>query len=449
MITGIILCARLGSQRFPNKIIQAVAGQACFEHLLDRLKTSSYKTIVALPTGAENDTLEDMAKRKGIEVYRNPDIDDEDVLGRIVAAAEQYHFDNVVRVTHDDIFIDIDLMECMIDYHINHNADHTECPQAPRGTDSEVFRLSALKLAAEHTSHLARREHIRYYVKRKPFHCYEFPYDYRLALDYREDFQLIEYVFNRLYKGTPIDLGDVRKLFYHRPNLLLVNKLPVVSIYIPCFNYGKYLNDAIDSVLFQTFTNWELLIFDDFSTDSTREVMKKYENYGHKVKLFYNEHNLGLIKTADRAITEARGEYVMRLDADDYLEKNCLETMVAYMKTNRAKGMVYSDYMRGGEQINAKHKRPPHPACSLVKRNAFNDIRYNEAIKMRDGLDFWLKFCERFEYGYINQPLWNYRYHGDSLSQKAEALATERKILDEWAKNKKEEIKSGCSEITS
>ena len=342
-------------------------------------------------------------------------------------------------MTHDDIFVNVELMESLIEHHLHNEADHTECPLAPRGTDSEVIAIRALKLAAEHTKHLIRREHIRYYVKRKPFKFIEFPLEYRLALDYTDDFMLIEIIFKKLYCGKPIPIYEIEKFMLSKPHLLNINRLPKVSVYITNYNYGEYLDEAIQSVKNQTFKDWELIIIDDCSNDNSCHVLGKYA-IDDKIKIFYNKENLGLTKSSNKAITEARGEYVLRLDADDWLEKNTLEVMCNYLEIHRNKGIVYSDYNEGDAKIDASLMKPPHPACALIRRNAWNDIRYNEAISCRDGLDFWLKFLARFEIGHISQALWNYRKHGDSLSVKKEALETERKILNDFVKEKEEEL---------
>jgi len=93
---------------------------------------------------------------------------------------------------------------------------------------------------------------------------------------------------------------------------------PLVTVYITNYNYGRYLSQAIESVLNQTFTDFELIVVDDGSVDDSRDIIRQYQ--GHpKVRTIFQE-NQGLNKTNNIALRSARGKYIMRLDADDYLD---------------------------------------------------------------------------------------------------------------------------------
>ena len=118
---------------------------------------------------------------------------------------------------------------------------------------------------------------------------------------------------------------------------------PRVTVYIATYNYGKYLRQAVNSVLQQTYDPWELIIIDDGSTDETKEVLANFT--GHpKVRIYSNQQNEGLTRTSNKAIQLARGEYVMRLDADDYLDENALLVLSNCLEHNLDIALVYPDY---------------------------------------------------------------------------------------------------------
>ena len=97
---------------------------------------------------------------------------------------------------------------------------------------------------------------------------------------------------------------------------------PLVTVYITNHNYGRYIEQAIQSVLRQTQRDFELIIIDDGSTDNSREVIERYAEHRQVVTIF--QQNKGLNVTNNIALRAARGKYVMRLDADDYLDDHAL-----------------------------------------------------------------------------------------------------------------------------
>lgn len=118
---------------------------------------------------------------------------------------------------------------------------------------------------------------------------------------------------------------------------------PLISVIIPNYNNAPYLNQCIDSILKQTYSNIEIVICDDSSTDNSREVLSKYESYDN-INIIYSSSNLGVSKTRDIAIRQSKGKYITTLDSDDY-----------YCDDNKLKKewKLISKYRKKGKQIIA------------------------------------------------------------------------------------------------
>ena len=117
-----------------------------------------------------------------------------------------------------------------------------------------------------------------------------------------------------------------------------------ISVYIPNYNYGEYLDKAIKSLLKQTFKRFEIIIIDDGSTDRSSEVIKKYiSQKNYKIRLIQHK-NKGLIKSSNIAIRASKGKFIMRLDADDYLKDTALEKFYKAINQDQEIAMVYSDF---------------------------------------------------------------------------------------------------------
>ena len=106
-----------------------------------------------------------------------------------------------------------------------------------------------------------------------------------------------------------------------------------VTVYIPCCNHSKYINQSIKSVFKQTFKNWELIIIDDNSSDRSFEKIKSFEK-NNKIKIFKTT-GIGLPKVCNLAIKKSTGDLIIRLDGDDIFNENILEIMVNYFKRKK------------------------------------------------------------------------------------------------------------------
>jgi CMP-N-acetylneuraminic acid synthetase len=223
---------------------------------------------------------------------------------------------------------------------------------------------------------------------------------------------------------------------------------PKVTVYITAYNYGKYIDQAVQSVLNQTYRDWELIIIDDGSTDNTREVLEKYTGRDG-IKIIYQK-NKGLTYTNNVALKESRGDYIIRLDADDYLDENALLVMANVLDGDDELGLVYPDYYEvdeGGEILNIFRRKkigsevklldlPAHGACTMIRKSSLLTVGgYNEELTRQDGYDFWLKFIDRFKPSNVNLPLFYYRKHGMSLTDDmTKLLRTRRQLKRDFVK---------------
>jgi glycosyltransferase involved in cell wall biosynthesis len=226
---------------------------------------------------------------------------------------------------------------------------------------------------------------------------------------------------------------------------------PLVSVYITNFNYGSYLKQCVESVLKQTLPDFELIIIDDGSTDNSKEIIEQYREL-EGVTIIYQQ-NKGLNITNNVAMRVAKGKYLMRLDADDYLVPEALEKMSALLDVNDELGLVFPDYfyvdadgnMTGEERRHNFEKevslydQPAHGACTVIRLSFLKKIGgYNESFTCQDGYDLWLKFITHFSVSNINTPLFYYRRHGENLTTNEERILETRRAIKETFLNKED-----------
>ncbi len=119
---------------------------------------------------------------------------------------------------------------------------------------------------------------------------------------------------------------------------------PLVSVIIPCYNYGKFLAEALDSILAQTYFNWECIVVNDGSTDNSELIGRKYKNSDSRFKYIYQK-NAGHSAARNTGLAVSSGKYIQFLDADDLLEKEKLNLQVQLMEENPEIDLVYSDIL--------------------------------------------------------------------------------------------------------
>lgn len=223
-----------------------------------------------------------------------------------------------------------------------------------------------------------------------------------------------------------------------------MNRNPLLTVYITNYNYGKYIKQSIESVLVQTFQDFELFIIDDGSVDDSKEIIEQYRD-NPKINIIYQQ-NKGLNVTNNIAMRASVAKYIMRLDADDFLTPDALEIMVSTLENDTDLGLVFPDYyytnddgIITGEEIRhdfdkdvSLFDQPAHGACTMIRLENLRMLGgYNESFTCQDGYDLWIKFIMHYKVSNINKPLFFYRRHGNNLTGNEERILSTRKKIKE------------------
>lgn len=190
----------------------------------------------------------------------------------------------------------------------------------------------------------------------------------------------------------------------------------LVTIITPCYNYGRFLADALDSLLLQTYTNWECIIVNDGSKDNTEEVALQYTARDQRIKYIY-QVNKGLPNARNTALKIANGKYIQLLDADDLLESKKLELQVALFESKEDLDLIYSAAALFSNQDVEKVGRPfvfnelPRlsgkdeiiiqllmkdvfflPGCVIFRRSVFEQVGFfNESLYGLEDWNYWFR----------------------------------------------------------
>lgn len=237
-------------------------------------------------------------------------------------------------------------------------------------------------------------------------------------------------------------------------------KIPKISVIIPCYNYGRFIAETVESVLKQTFRDFEIIIVNDGSTDKkTGEVLDKLKETYPEIKIIH-QANGGPANARNNGIRISKGEYFLPLDADDTIEPTMLEKCYEEMSKNPKLGMIYTwVHFFGNDDAVWKNndynffellQSNQMTVSALARKKAWEDVGgYDE--NMRDGYEdweFWIRLGKNGWYGkLIREALFNYRRHGESTNVGAELKHDSiveyirKKNRDLYSKESLEEIK--------
>jgi len=206
---------------------------------------------------------------------------------------------------------------------------------------------------------------------------------------------------------------------------------PKISIIMPVYNVETFLSEAIESVLNQTFYDFEFVIINDGSTDNSLEIIKNYEKKDSRIVLLDNKENLGITKSLNIGLNKARGEYIARMDGDDISEKERIEIQYDFLKKNRDVFLVGA----GSREIDENKKlisifnpltNKEEIRNKLLKENCLRhssimfrseNIFYREKMKYAQDYDFFLMLLSSGKkITNISYPLVKYRIRRNSIS---------------------------------
>ena len=193
---------------------------------------------------------------------------------------------------------------------------------------------------------------------------------------------------------------------------------PDISVIVCAYNHEKWIERCIRSIINQVHIKkdkWELIIINDNSKDSSKEILKQYKSIDN-IHIVTNKRNLGLPKSLNIALKKAKGRYITRVDSDDYVARNYLHISSLYLDMNREYQAVASDYVlvNNNEQVIKKVNSIKNQiACGVMFRKEclFDIGLYNEKFKMREGHELRTRFEKKFKIGRLEFPFYKYRKH--------------------------------------
>jgi glycosyltransferase involved in cell wall biosynthesis len=205
-----------------------------------------------------------------------------------------------------------------------------------------------------------------------------------------------------------------------------MSQIPKISVIIPTYNHGGYVGKAINSVLNQTYKDYEIIVVDDGSTDNTRRLI---DAYGNQIKYIYQE-NQGLASARNTGIQASQAKYVAFLDADDWFAEDNLQIKMSFMESHPDAVWVYSDwqylddkgnYLEKGSTIfkYAQKRLTGHifeelvysrnfvsPCTVVVKKAILEDVGYfDPEVICQEDLDLWLRISLKYPAHYIDKAL--------------------------------------------
>jgi glycosyltransferase involved in cell wall biosynthesis len=219
---------------------------------------------------------------------------------------------------------------------------------------------------------------------------------------------------------------------------------PLVSVICLCYNHARFLRQALDSVLHQTYQNLEIIVVDDVSRDNSREIILEYARKYPQIRYLFNEKNLGNCAAFNRGYEMSKGAYLIDFATDDVLLLTRIEEQVTvFEKLGPEYGVLFTD----AELIddNGKHLgyfydrnadgtlKEPVPQgevfaevvgrhfistpTMLMRRQVFDDLKGYDATLAYEDFDFWVRSARMYKYYYLDKPLTQRRIHAAQLSQ--------------------------------
>ena len=224
---------------------------------------------------------------------------------------------------------------------------------------------------------------------------------------------------------------------------------PVVSVIMPAYNGEKYISEAIESIINQTYQIWELIIVEDCSQDNTLEIIKRYLN-DPRIKLYQNDRNIGIAGSRNKAIQMSTGEYIAIQDDDDISYPERLEEEVMFLDKHPDIDAVAGYWMKVDENgkeiifIQNAYKNPKYVRAHLMLQDCIgngsamfrrdfvirNNLFYQDNMLGMEDYRFWIDFSKKGKISAVDRIVYKQRCHINQESTKRKLIdETERKLL--------------------
>lgn len=203
----------------------------------------------------------------------------------------------------------------------------------------------------------------------------------------------------------------------------------LVSIVLPVYNGERFLSESIDSIIAQTYQNWELIIIDDCSSDSSPEIAKNYVAQDSRIYYYRNEQNMKLPKSLNRGFSLSKGSFLSWTSDDNRYLPEAISKMVMALQTNTAEfvfsscniideqGDIIDTYVVSDNSKNSLVGSNPVGACFMYTRNAYLKTGdYDAELFLVEDFDYWQRLSSKHKTVTISEILYDYRFHDGALT---------------------------------
>jgi glycosyltransferase involved in cell wall biosynthesis len=238
---------------------------------------------------------------------------------------------------------------------------------------------------------------------------------------------------------------------------------PLISIVINCHNGEKFLQKSVNSILAQSYKNFEVIFWDNNSTDTSKKIIKNITD--KRIRYFKSEKFKKLYECRNLAIQKAKGNYITFLDVDDWWIKDKLKKQVSFIKKNKNIKIIYSNFFIFNQKNKKKYLKTKKNLLSgmitkkiidnynigilttMIKKDIFNKFKFNPKYQIIGDFDFFIKLSLRYPFYAIQEPLAYYRDHTQNFSKKKSNLYIQE--LKIWIKSNKDFFSKRNINLTS
>ena len=244
---------------------------------------------------------------------------------------------------------------------------------------------------------------------------------------------------------------------------------PVVSVVLPVYNGERYLRASIDSVLKQSLQNFEFIVCDDASTDSSQEIINSYSD--PRIRVFKNNSNQGLFKTLNLIISQSTAPLIKLWSQDDVMKEDCLSKLTTFLTAQNMTAMAYCSYDLFDHDGKVFKPAPPDQTPStidprlaaqimfyhgsltgnianvILRRSALDEVGlFREDMIVSGDFEMWVRLSERWPIGFLSESLIFLRSHDEQFSRRkgiyVQFMKEDREIVDTLASRLPDELRS-------